>query len=82
MKIAVEDIAVEKLKPYPNNPRVNDHAVAADQGWENYLTQIFAEQFGLTPEQHKHLQTLETDAEIDAFLAEHSTVDVFRKNTR
>lgn len=29
MKIAVEDIAVEKLKPYPNNPRVNDHAVAA-----------------------------------------------------
>lgn len=29
MKIAVEDIAIEKLKPYPNNPRVNDHAVAA-----------------------------------------------------
>lgn len=62
--------------------KLAEDVVAADQGWENYLTRIFAEQFGLTPEQHKHLQTLETDAEIDAFLAEHSTVDVFRKNIR
>lgn len=49
--------------------------IEGDRDWEKYLTGIFSNQLGLTPEQYEEFQALKTDAEIEAFLNKHSTED-------
>lgn len=58
-----------------NNQSKPDNKIHAfDEGWDEFISGIQAEGFGLTLEEFKKLETLETEEEREMFFRKHSTL--------
>lgn len=57
------------------NKGIEEEIVVLDAGWEEYLAELSASTFGLTPEQFMAWNKFKTFEEKDAYLREHSTFE-------